>query len=140
MGSTRGADERRARRGARRGRRPLRRSRRVEADELGRYAPELEAAVYFCCLEALQNAAKYAGDGADGCGRSCNEATASSRFEVADDGAGFDPASVNGIAGPQNMRDRIGALGGEVRIESAPGSGTRVCRLGAGGGLTWTPG
>ena len=48
------------------------------------------------------------------------------RFEIADDGAGFDPASKNGNAGLQNMADRIGALGGELRIDSSPGSGTTV--------------
>ncbi len=37
---------------------------RLEAETRGRYDPEIEATVYFCCLEALQNAAKHAGEGA----------------------------------------------------------------------------
>jgi signal transduction histidine kinase len=36
----------------------------VRTDGLGRFAPEAEATVYFCVLEALQNAAKYAGEDA----------------------------------------------------------------------------
>jgi signal transduction histidine kinase len=47
-------------------------------------------------------------------------------FTISDTGAGFDPASANGSSGLQNMADRIGALGGELRIESAPGRGTRI--------------
>jgi signal transduction histidine kinase len=97
----------------------------VDLDSAGRYSPELEAAVYFCCLEALQNAAKYAGEAARACvtlASSDQELT----FAVTDDGAGFDPSTVNGSSGLQNIADRIGALGGSVRIESTPGHGTRV--------------
>ena len=98
---------------------------RLETDGVGRYQPELEAAVYYCCLEALQNASKHAGDGASASLRLWEEA-GSLRFEVHDDGAGFDPASGTAGAGLTNMRDRIGAVGGTLRIESARGSGTRV--------------
>jgi signal transduction histidine kinase len=94
-------------------------------DGVGRFAPEIEAAVYFCCLEALQNASKYAGDGAS-VQVKLSETDGELRFEVADDGAGFDPASANGSAGLQNMADRIGALGGELRIVSRSGAGTSV--------------
>jgi signal transduction histidine kinase len=97
----------------------------VESGGTGRHPPELEAAVYFCCLEALQNTGKYAGEGA----RATVQLSTSDgalRFEVSDDGQGFDPATVNGSAGLQNMTDRIGALGGELRIESKPGKGTTV--------------
>jgi signal transduction histidine kinase len=90
-----------------------------------RYPPNLEAAVYFCCMEALQNAAKHAGDGARARVLLGGDADVMS-FEVADDGRGFDPANANGATGLQNMIDRIGALGGVLRIESAPGQGTRV--------------
>jgi signal transduction histidine kinase len=91
--------------------------------EVGRHAPDVEAAVYFCCLEALQNAAKHA-----------PEATVSIRvwedsgvrFEVADDGPGFDPAAVRAGHGFQNMGDRLGAVGGAVTWTSTPGGGTRV--------------
>jgi signal transduction histidine kinase len=95
----------------------------VEGDR--RYRPELEAAIYFCCLEALQNAGKHAGEGARATVR-LSPAGFELKFEVQDDGRGFDAASVNGRAGLQNMDDRIGALGGEVRIESEPGEGTVV--------------
>ena len=97
----------------------------VESNGTSRYRPELEAAVYFCCLEALQNAAKYAGDGATATVE-LEAQTGKLTFEVRDDGQGFDPSLVNRTAGIQNMADRIGALGGEVSINSRPGEGTRV--------------
>lgn len=98
---------------------------RVEADQVGRYAQEVEAAVYFCCLEAMQNAGKHAGEGA-----SVRVSVAQSGerllFEVADDGVGFAQADAAGGAGFVNMADRIGAMGGDLTVESAPGSGTRI--------------
>lgn len=98
----------------------------LTCDGSGRYPPELEAAIFFCCREALQNAAKHAGDGARVSVRLA-EASAELRFEVADDGAGFEAAgATTDSAGLQNMADRIGALGGELRVESAPGAGTTV--------------
>jgi signal transduction histidine kinase len=97
----------------------------LEADGAGRYPPELEAAVYFCCLEALQNAAKHGGDGARAT-ITLAERDNALAFTVSDDGPGFDTASQNGSAGLQNMTDRIGALGGTLRIESAPGNGTKI--------------
>ena len=90
-----------------------------------RYAPELEAAVYFCCLEALQNAAKHAGEGANAKVRLA-QGNGALEFEVADDGRGYDADAVGPSAGLQNMADRIGALGGRLRIESRPGVGTKV--------------
>ncbi len=97
----------------------------LRCDGAGRYPPELETAVYFCCLEALQNAAKHAGEGARA-RIGLAEHGRSLVFEVADDGHGFDMAVVGGSAGVQNMTDRIGALGGELTIHAAPGSGTRI--------------
>jgi signal transduction histidine kinase len=96
-----------------------------ESSGAGRYRPELEAAVYFCCLEALQNAAKHAGEDAKVAVRLA-EQNGDLQFEVSDDGGGFDPAVHNGSAGLQNMADRIGALGGELKVESARGRGTAV--------------
>ncbi len=92
---------------------------------VGRYADEIEAAVYFCCLEALQNASKYAGKDAS---VQVKLAVTNGRllFEVRDDGRGFDPAKAGSLSGLNNMTDRIGALGGEVDIESMPGAGTTV--------------
>ncbi|HET9729925.1 MAG TPA: histidine kinase, partial [Acidimicrobiia bacterium] len=95
----------------------------VQAD-VGRYPPELEAAVYFCCLEALQNAGKYAGDGARVTITVGADDTALD-FSVVDDGAGFDGAARRGH-GFVNMADRLGAIGGALGVDSAPGKGTRI--------------
>lgn len=97
----------------------------LEADGLGRYPPDIEAAVYFCCVEALQNTAKHAGPGARALVRVWEEAGAL-LFEVADDGAGFTPDGRPSSAGLTNMSDRLGAVGGLVRLESALGAGTKV--------------
>jgi signal transduction histidine kinase len=98
---------------------------RVDAASLGRYPAELEAAVYFCCLEALQNAAKYAGDGAAATVL-VREEEGALLFEVADTGAGFDAQDSKAGAGLTNMADRLGAVGGTLRLESQPGRGTRI--------------
>ena len=96
----------------------------VEADGVGRHAPEVEAAVYFCCLEGLQNAAKHAGAGASARVRIWEEA-GGLLFEVSDDGAGFAPTDHADGAGLTNMRDRLGAVGGSMRVES-DSQGTRI--------------
>jgi signal transduction histidine kinase len=98
----------------------------VSTEGVGRYSPDVEAAIYFCCLEAMQNAGKHAGDGSTITVRVWEEEGAL-LFEVADDGAGFDPAarSTPG-AGFVNMGDRVGAIGGTFGVQSAPGRGTRV--------------
>ena len=92
--------------------------------EEGRYPSEVEAAVYFCCLEALQNAAKHA-PGAHVTVAVRKEAEGL-LFEVADDGPGFDAEARGRGHGFVNMSDRLGAIGGTVRWDSAPGEGTRV--------------
>ena len=98
----------------------------VVIDDISRYRPEVEAAVYFCCLEALQNASKHAGDGAKARIRVWEEADGL-LFEVADDGSGFDPASQAASgAGFVNMADRVGAIGGAFSFFSAVGKGTRI--------------
>ena len=98
----------------------------VTAEGLGRYSPEAEAAVYFCCLEAMQNAGKHAGDGSTMTVRVWEDEGAL-LFEVADDGAGFDPSAQRTPgAGFVNMGDRVGAIGGTFGVQSAPGRGTRV--------------
>ncbi len=90
-----------------------------------RYPSEVEAAVYFCCVEALQNAAKHAGSGASAT-IILGESDGALTFAVADDGEGFAARSAPSRSGLQNMTDRIGALGGVLRVESSPGRGTRV--------------
>lgn len=98
----------------------------VQADGVGRRSPEVEAAVYFCCLEALQNASKHAGEGATATIRVWEE-EGGLLFEVADTGAGFDVASRSRLgAGFVNMADRVGAIGGSLTVDSAPGKGTRI--------------
>jgi len=97
----------------------------VDVATRARYPAEVEAAVYFCCLEALQNAAKHAGDGARVM-LSVHEDEDALVLEVSDDGAGFDPRASQRGAGIANMADRLGAIGGRMRIESTTGAGTRV--------------
>ncbi|HEX5096214.1 MAG TPA: histidine kinase, partial [Acidimicrobiia bacterium] len=97
----------------------------VRAD-VGRFAPEVEAAVYFCCLEAMQNAGKHAGENAHITITVTTE-EGELRFVVADNGAGFDATSdaVRGH-GFVNMADRVGAIGGVIDVKSAPGEGTCI--------------
>jgi signal transduction histidine kinase len=96
----------------------------VSVDGIGRYAPETESAVYFCCVEALQNAAKHAGGKANVSVRLTEDDRL--RFEVRDDGLGFDPRAAGRGTGLTNMRDRISALGGELELSAAPGEGAAV--------------
>ena len=96
----------------------------VKADTIGRYPPELEAAVYFSCLEALQNVAKYAD--ASSATVTLTQSNGHLTFEVADDGSGFDPEAVRSGTGLQGIADRLSALHGELTIRSEPGAGTRV--------------
>jgi signal transduction histidine kinase len=96
----------------------------VDAPQIGRYAPEVEATVYFSCMEALQNAVKHA-HGATGVTITLAH-NPHLRFQVSDDGSGFDTNhSVTG-AGITNLRDRLAAVGGELHVESQPGKGTTV--------------
>lgn len=97
----------------------------VDTVGVERYDRDVEAAVYFCCLEAIQNADRHSvgsmirvdvTDDGDG----------TLRFRVADDGIGFAVGSVPRSHGLTGMRDRIRAAGGEVTVVSAPGAGTVV--------------
>jgi signal transduction histidine kinase len=98
----------------------------VEAEGIGRYPQQVEAAVYFCCLEALQNAGKHAGEGAEAI-VTLREVEGALVFEVADDGAGFALESgAHHGHGFVNMSDRVGAFGGSVTVDSAPGQGTKI--------------
>jgi signal transduction histidine kinase len=96
----------------------------TSVDDVGRFSPDVEAAVYFCCLEALQNAAKHA-----------SESHVEVRvwqeeggllFTVGDDGPGFDASVARAGHGFMNMSDRLGAIGGSVRWDSVPGEGSTV--------------
>jgi signal transduction histidine kinase len=96
----------------------------VDARRIARYPEDIETAVYFSCVEALQNAVKHTG------GDTSVEIAVSQddalRFDVVDTGGGFE---VNGRPrgrGLANMRDRVESVGGTLAVESAPGRGTRV--------------
>jgi signal transduction histidine kinase len=107
----------------------------VEQDGIGRYPQDVEAAVYFCTLEALQNVAKYAG--ASSARVVLGESEGRLTFAVIDDGSGFDLEKARRGAGLTNMRDRVEALGGRLEIRSAPGAGTTVAgTIPTGGGTT----
>jgi signal transduction histidine kinase len=97
---------------------------RLASNDVGRCPTDVEGAVYFACLEAVQNALKYAGatrvevlvrrdDGAV-----C--------FTVGDDGAGFDAEATDPGSGMQGMADRMAAVGGGIAVTSSPGAGTTV--------------
>ena len=97
----------------------------IVGSEIERAPRPVETAAYFCCLEALQNAAKHAGPGA----RATIELRISDgvfEFAIRDDGEGFDAGAVHRGQGLTNLRDRLAALGGQAEIISAPGEGTTV--------------
>jgi signal transduction histidine kinase len=96
----------------------------IDADQLGRYPREVEAAVYFSCLEALQNVAKYAQ--ASRATLRLSDGNGLLRFEVTDDGVGFEAGHTPYGTGLQGIADRLSALGGEVTVRSTPGAGTSV--------------
>lgn len=118
----------------------------LSTDLSRRHPIEAEAAVYFCVLEALQNAAKYAG--ASRIDIRLEEGDDEIRFEVHDDGVGFQVSSSEAVdpdaasrsegtsavrvsangggTGLQGIRDRIAVFGGRAEVESAPGRGTTI--------------
>jgi signal transduction histidine kinase len=96
----------------------------LETDGVGRYPQEAEAAVYFSCLEALQNVAKYAE--ASAATVRLAQTNGSLVFEVVDDGVGFDPEAAERGSGLQGIADRLAALGGTLDVRSAPGAGATL--------------
>ena len=97
---------------------------RVHADGIGRFDRDVEAGVYFCVLEALNNVSKYAA--ATQVDIRLSNGTGGLAFEVGDDGVGFDLSAGRTGTGLQGMADRLSALGGTLEVRSAPGSGTVV--------------
>jgi signal transduction histidine kinase len=95
----------------------------IATDGVDRFPQEIEAAVYFSCLEALQNVAKYAV--ATHATVELRADATSLRFTVEDDGCGFDPTTTSG-SGLQGVSDRLDAIGGTLDVVSAPGAGARV--------------
>ncbi len=98
----------------------------LEAAAIGRYSEDVEAAVYFCCVESLQNAAKHAGSGTSAVVRLWGR-DGRLDFEIVDDGSGFDVESARGSGnGFTNMTDRMAGVGGTLSVDSAQGRGTTV--------------
>ena len=96
----------------------------VWAEGVGRFTPEVESAVYFSCLEALQNVAKYAA--ATQAAISLTNGDELLRFRVSDDGDGFDASRTSYGTGLQGIADRLEAIGGTLTVTSAPGEGTTI--------------
>ena len=96
----------------------------VQVGGIGRYAPEVEAAVYFCCVEALQNAAKHA-PGAP-VRLAVTVEGEQLRFEVEDEGPGIADGSIRHGHGLANMADRVAALDGTLDVRGRDGGGTVV--------------
>jgi signal transduction histidine kinase len=97
----------------------------VSASNVGRYPRDIEVAVYFCCVEAIQNVVKHAGPIRKATVRLW-ERGGWLRFEVRDSGTGFDPHGVSHANGLINMQDRIAAVGGMLWVTSQVGRGTSV--------------
>jgi signal transduction histidine kinase len=96
----------------------------IDADGVGRFPQETEAAVYFCCLEALQNIAKYAKASHARVALATRDNALC--FTVTDDGAGYDTRRTPMGSGLRNMADRLAAHGGQLQLHSAPGQGTTL--------------
>jgi signal transduction histidine kinase len=95
----------------------------LELNGLGRYPPSTEAALYYCCSEALQNAAKHGGPATTvTVAAHADEQTL--KFTISDTGRGFDSATMG--VGLTNMTDRLSAIGGQLVIDTGPGQGTRI--------------
>jgi signal transduction histidine kinase len=96
----------------------------IEADDIGRYPQDTEAAVYFCILEALQNTQKYAQ--ASRAVVRLRQDSDQLAVEVVDDGRGFVVSTTARGNGLSNMEDRLDAIGGNLQVESTPGRGTTL--------------
>jgi signal transduction histidine kinase len=105
----------------------------IAAEDVGLSAPAVETAVYLCCLEAIQNAAKHAGRGASVAVRLRREGD-ELEFSVHDTGRGFDPRVTARGGGLTGLKDRIETVGGRVTIVTSPGRGTTVA-----GVVPWPP-
>ncbi|UGT43521.1 sensor histidine kinase [Nocardia yamanashiensis] len=97
----------------------------VDAQALGRYSVDIETALYYCCLEALQNSVKHGGP-ATAVTITARQSSGTLTVTIADTGSGFDPTDHPPGAGLTNMRDRLAVIGGTLDLDSAPGTGTRL--------------
>jgi signal transduction histidine kinase len=105
----------------------------IVAGDIGPSEPHIERAVYLCCLESIQNAAKHAGPDATVTVRLRRE-DGELRFSVEDTGRGFDPRTATPGAGLAGIHDRAETVGGHVEVVAAPGRGTTVA-----GAVPWPP-
>jgi signal transduction histidine kinase len=97
----------------------------VVAGDVGPSEPHIERAVYLCCLESIQNAAKHAGpDARVTVCLGCEDGVL--QFSVQDNGRGFELRTVTAGAGLAGLRDRVETVGGHVEVVTAPGRGTTV--------------
>jgi signal transduction histidine kinase len=96
---------------------------RLDLQDLGRYPASIEAALYFCCSEALQNAIKHGGPGTS-VTITAQAGAMTLTLTISDTGRGFEPATTG--TGLTNMTDRVSAVGGKLKIDTAPGQGTRI--------------
>ncbi len=97
----------------------------IEPDGVGRYPQQIESAVYFSVLEALQNVAKYA-EASTVTVTLTQSPDGHLTFAVADDGRGFDPSATGYGTGLQGIADRLDAIGGTLAVDSRVGAGTRI--------------
>jgi signal transduction histidine kinase len=97
----------------------------VDLEDVGRLSEDRETAIYYCCLEALQNVVKHAGDDAVASLRLWRDRRAV-RFSITDNGVGFVPRPGTQGAGLTNMVDRMGAVGGTLTVRSSPEEGTTI--------------
>ena len=97
----------------------------VTDEGIGRCSPPVEAAIYFCSVEAVQNAIKHAGRNVR-VGVTVGRGRDRVHFAISDDGVGIDQSAPGDGDGLIGMRDRVGAVGGELEIISSPGRGTTV--------------
>jgi signal transduction histidine kinase len=106
---------------------------KIEAGDIGRSEPGIELAIYLCCLESIQNAAKHAGDNASVTVQLRRE-DGQLTFCIHDTGRGFDPRTTKPGAGLTNVRERVDAVAGRLEIAAAPGRGTTIS-----GVVPWRP-
>ena len=97
----------------------------IDADGFGRHPPEIERAVYYSCVEALQNSVKHGGPNA-AVRIGLRGSPSGISFVVEDSGVGFVAGQARSGAGLQNLADRVGALGGRLTVDSHVGTGTRI--------------
>ncbi|WP_051178388.1 sensor histidine kinase [Nocardia concava] len=98
---------------------------RVRVDRIGRYRQDIETALYYCCLEALQNSAKHGGPGTTVV-ITAHQTSGTLLLTISDTGRGFDPTLATEGSGLTNMKDRLSVIGGTLTIDTAPALGTRL--------------